>query len=334
MSTEIARLVSLDYLQLRDDSQLRPKVIYEEQGPAAETLINKTIRAALAKGPVLVQVSAVGHSVSVYCKACSEKVLCRECSGPLWLDAGAKPICRWCNALNYGAACNNCGSRDLKQGRAGSSRSVAEFGKAFPGIRVLESTSAARVETMPNKSALVVATPGCEPIAENGYAAVVLLDARNQIGRDSLRSVEDAVSAWANAVSLLGEGGTAVLVGLGGKLAEQFVLWQQQAIAEQQLQERAELSLPPVVRLGSITGQPEAAQRIAEVATEIGATVLGPTKVDAMNVQYIMKYAYKIGAELAMQLKVAQLKTGAGRNQRTQRNERLVRVKMDDRQVI
>ena len=47
--------------------------------------------------------------------------------------------------------------------------------------------------------AIVVATPGAEPVAEGGYAAVVLLDTWLMLARPDLRTGEEAVRRWANA---------------------------------------------------------------------------------------------------------------------------------------
>ena len=47
---------------------------------------------------------------------------------------------------------------------------------------------------------IVVATPGAEPVAEGGYAAVVLLDTWLMLARPDLRTAEEAVRRWANAV--------------------------------------------------------------------------------------------------------------------------------------
>lgn len=334
ISTEIARLIDLKYLELKLETSARPKIAYEENSDKSDSLIFRTIKTALATGPVLVQVSAVGHSVALYCKKCQQKVKCRVCSGPLWMNSVGRPICRWCAALNYDAKCANCGENELRQGRAGSTRSVAEFGKAFPGIPVLESTSITRILRIGNKPALVVATPGCEPLAEGGYTAVILHDARNQLSWDSLRSVESAVYAWNRALTYLHSKGIAILAGVGGKLGEQYALWKQYEIAKDELVERIELELPPAIRLGSITGNFDAVQLVADVAKSNGAEVLGPTTLEDGNLQYLFKYSYRAGSDLSQAIKSAILKTGASKNAGSNRNSRNVRVKMDDREVI
>lgn len=334
ISTEIERLVEIGYLEHKFESGRRPKIAYEPDVSKSETLLNKTIRRALTKGPVLVQVSAIGHSAALYCKNCQNKVHCSACSGPLWLDSAARPKCRWCNAMNLSAKCSICGSSDLRQGRAGASRSVSEFGKSFPGIQVIESTSANRVERVSEKPLIVIATPGCEPVASKGYMAIILLDARNQLSWDSLRSVEESVHAWNGAITFLHPEGEAVLVGVGGKLAEQYALWQLNEIVKDEFHERSDLRLPPAIRLASITGKSDEAKMVIEAISSLGVEVLGPTLTQNSDTQYLVKYPYKLGSELALRLKSAILKVGASKSSASGRSSRNVRIKMDDRQVI
>ena len=58
---------------------------------------------------------------------------------------------------------------------AGSRRTAEELARAFPGTRVVVSGGTATIGSVPASPALVVATPGAEPLADGGYAAAVLL---------------------------------------------------------------------------------------------------------------------------------------------------------------
>jgi primosomal protein N' (replication factor Y) len=334
MSTEIARLVEMGFLALQTESNRRPRISFEEDSQKANALAIRTIRNGLASGPVLIQVSALGNSVALYCNDCQQKVLCVTCSGPLWLDSSNKPVCRWCNALNYNLVCLHCRGTKIKQGRAGATRSVSEYGRAFPGFAIHESTSTNRLKNVSSKPQLVISTAGCEPVAEKGYSAIVFADARNQVSWDSLRSIEDAVHSWGGAIQLLAEGGSAALIGIGGKLAEQFALWQLFEIARDQYAERCELGLPPNVRLASVTGTIENASKVVDAVDPELAIKLGPTSLVDGSAQFLLKYQYKNGLELASILKAEQLKAGASRRASGTGNSRTVRIKMDDRQVI
>src|SRR5690606_18536745 len=58
----------------------------------------------------------------------------------------------------------------------GSERTAADLGRAFPQVPVQVADSAHPLERVPATPAIIVATRGAEPIAEDGYAAVLLLD--------------------------------------------------------------------------------------------------------------------------------------------------------------
>ena len=55
----------------------------------------------------------------------------------------------------------------------------------------------------PPSPALVVATPGAEPVAEGGYGAALLLDGWALLGRADLRAGEEALRRWLNAAALV-----------------------------------------------------------------------------------------------------------------------------------
>ncbi|MYV72305.1 primosome assembly protein PriA, partial [Streptomyces sp. SID2131] len=71
------------------------------------------------------------------------------------------------------------------------------------------------LDSVPGRPALVVSTPGAEPVAEGGYAAALLLDGWAMLGRPDLRAGEEALRRWIDAASLVrgqAEGGTVVVV--------------------------------------------------------------------------------------------------------------------------
>ena len=139
---------------------------------------------------------------------------------------------------------------------------------------------------MPADPAVVVATPGAEPRAVNGYAAAVMLDGWVLLGRPSLRAAEEALRRWMNAAALVqpaAEGGTVVVVANAGLPAVQALLrWDPVTHAERELAERAELRFPPTVRMASLTGAGPAVQdMIAAASLPPYAEVLGPVPVTA-----------------------------------------------------
>lgn len=341
-STEVARLIGIGYLTDATKSFPMPKIANSDADVRVDSLAWKTIRSGLETGPVLIQVADKGFSSAIYCADCGNRAACKSCNGPLWLDQRNIARCRWCNAANLDHRCSSCSSTKLKQGRPGSARTVSEFGKAFAGTRIIESTGDSPLLKIENERALVIATPGAEPYAEGGYSAVVILDANRALGKDSLRSTEDAVRSWANAISHIAATGQAVLVGVNGMLATKFSLWAMDEIASHELASRIELRYPPAVRLATIGAERKLLESLTPELSNIpGVEVLGPVSVLDKGVEVearlLLKYDYSQGAALAAELKVQTLKLSSGQQRfsvKSGRAMRPIRVKMDDVEVV
>src|SRR4029079_15262126 len=90
--------------------------------------------------------------------------------------------------------------------------------------------------------ALVVSTPGAEPLAEGGYGAVLLLDSWALLSRADLRAGEEAVRRWVGAATLArpaSRGGRVVVVADGGLVPVQALLrWDPAPFAARELGER------------------------------------------------------------------------------------------------
>lgn len=248
----------------------------------------RTIRDRLADGPVLVQVPRAGYLPAVACARCREVARCTTCHGPLQIGAGeAAAQCGWCGRLATQWRCDACGNGTFRSVRVGSDRTAEELGRAFPGVTVR--TSGARsaggvLAEVPDRPALVVSTIGAEPVAPGGYAAAVLLDAAVMTGSTALRATEDALRRWLAAAALVrpaGDGGVVLLVGDAAERPTQaLVRWDPVGLAARELTERAEVRLPPAVRVAELTGTREVvAAVLARVDLPPDADVLGPVPV-------------------------------------------------------
>lgn len=336
-SCEIERLVEIGYLQDITVPFSVPKLAISETSARVDSLAWQAIRRALEQGDsVLVQVSSRGQSVSAYCAGCGDRAKCSKCAGPLWIDSQNQPRCRWCNAHNLGFACGACGNRSLKQGRAGATRTSSEFGKAFPGTKIIESNGDNRLEIVPKGKQIIVSTPGAEPRVEGGYGAVVLLDCNELQSRDNLRASEDAMRIWSNAIALMKSGGLAVAVGLQGFLGQKFALWSQAEISNHEYLSRAELRFPPFIRMASLSGERDLLNKVLEsLPSEI--EILGPmpvtTKAAAVDDwRALIRYEYSQGAALAATLKTQVLLATAGSKRvsaKSGRAQRPIQIKMD-----
>jgi primosomal protein N' (replication factor Y) len=339
-STDIERLVGSGYLFETSEDFVLPKVSISEPGFRIDSNAYRAIKQGLLTGSVLVQVASIGESSAIFCSSCDTRSLCRACGGPIWIDSSGHKKCRWCNSFALDSVCS-CGSNSFSSGRAGSTRTAAELGRSFSNVRVIESTGEKRIIEIERGINLVVATAGAEPYCKGGYQAVVLLDAKVLLARQNLRSQEDAVRLWANAIAKLSRTGEAVLVGVQGKLSQRFSLWQIREIAREELVERAELLLPPTLRLGSIAGDQALLMELSPIISSIdGVKTIGPAPFVAAGNQHswrlIFKYSYGSALELAQVIKSNVYKLSAGKTaaSKTGRNSRVLKVRMNDAEVV
>jgi primosomal protein N' (replication factor Y) len=283
-STTIKRLENIGYLHPLSEIQARPHVSYSSDGFRVDSLAYRVIKDGLRAGAVLVQVAAKGSSTSISCSDCGTRSSCTFCNGPLWENSKQQVLCRVCSGFNLQVRCRNCSSSKTKRGRAGASRTLQEFGKSFPGVRLIESTGETEMSFLNNEPALVVSTSGAEPICDTGYAAVVILDADLELSRDQLDATEQAIRKWANSLSLLAQGGKAAIIGVSGELGQALSLWQVDELAAKLLQERVELGFPPAVRLVSISGSREDLQPVKTALEQIdGARILGISALEGTS---------------------------------------------------
>ncbi|GAA3901864.1 hypothetical protein Aau02nite_67820 [Amorphoplanes auranticolor] len=229
-------------------------------------------RGALQAGmPVLVQVPRRGYLPSTACAECRTPARCPHCSGPLGL-AGSRdvPACHWCGRAAADYACPACGGRRLRASVTGARRTAEELGRAFPGFPVRTSGRDEILTTVPGTAAVVVATPGAEPVAEGGYGAVLLLDTWALLSRADLRAAEETMRRWLSAAALArpGPAGGRVVVVADGSLApvQALLRWDPAWFAARELAERRELGFPPAARMASVTGKAEAVSEFLDGA--------------------------------------------------------------------
>ncbi|MEV8018547.1 primosomal protein N' [Streptomyces sp. NPDC086554] len=242
-------------------------------------------RTALRDGPVLVQVPRRGYVPRLACQRCREPARCRQCAGPLEArEATGVLACGWCGREEGQWHCSSCGGFRLRAQVVGARRTAEELGRAFPAVPVRTSGREQVLDTVPGAPALVVSTPGAEPVAEGGYAAALLLDGWAMLGRPDLRAGEEALRRWIGASALVrpqGAGGTVVVVAEPTlRPVQALVRWDPVGHAVRELAERAELGFPPVSRMAAVSGAPEVLSAfLAGVELPPDAVVLGPVPV-------------------------------------------------------
>lgn len=263
----------------------------------------EVIKQGLRSGPVLVQVPRAGYVPVVACAGCRTPRLCPRCQHRLGLALGAEPgdaaaeadtaalaradqlYCPGCGwAAQRGAqlpACPVCGQHHLRHQVSGLARTAQELGAAFPRVPVVISgrqggggrEQGQVVQQVSQREQLVLATPGAEPQAEGGYAAVVILDAWVMLSRPSLRAPEQALRRWMAAAALAAptcEAGppSPLVIVASPQLptVQALVRWDAQGWAAQQLQQREQARLPPAARVALVEGPRAAVQAVLHAA--------------------------------------------------------------------
>ena len=243
------------------------------------SLALRTARAALAHGPVLVQVPRRGYLAAIACGRCRTQARCTVCSGQLEIAAARQiPHCRWCGAVAANWSCPRCGFTRVRAIVTGAARTAEELGRAFPSVPVRFSGGQSVIAQVPGDPAVVVATPGAEPVAAGGYAGALLMDGWALLGRPSLRAAEEALRKWLNAAALARPDSTVLINADAGLPAVQALIrWDPIGHAERELAEREQLAFPPAVRMAALTGPAAAVEELlGRAGLPAGAEVLGP----------------------------------------------------------
>lgn len=261
----------------------------DERDPGARTarlpsLALRAARSALERGaPVLVQVPRRGYVPSVACARCRTVARCRHCTGPLALsDRNADgATCRWCGRIDVALRCRRCGADAIRAVVVGARRTAEELGRAFPGTAVITSAGDAVHDQIAPGPALVVATPGAEPRAPDGYGAALLLDSWALLGRQDLRAAEDTLRRWMAAAAQVharADGGVVAVVAESAiPTVQALIKWDPVGHAEAELAARAAVSLPPAVHIAAVDGSGAAVDAlIRDAALPEDADLLGP----------------------------------------------------------
>lgn len=237
--------------------------------------------------PILVQVPRKGYVPTLSCRSCGTPARCRWCNGPLGIppsdnpDDPAPPTCRWCGRIDIHHRCHSCGSTKIRPVVVGSERTAEEFGRIFSPFPVAASSGERIVDDVPAGPRVVVATPGAEPVAPEGYGAVMLLDTWAMLGRQDLRAHEEAYAHWSRAVALARprEKGGAVIIDADAAIptVADLLAWDSVGAANRELADRTAAALPPAFHVAAVDGTEEGLRNFMEsLEVPPGAEILGP----------------------------------------------------------
>lgn len=273
------------------------------------SLALRTAQQALTGGdPVLVQVPRAGYVPALACARDRTAARCSHCAGPLAATSGdGLPSCRWCGRPAPAWRCPACGGARLRAITVGALRTAEELGRAFPGALIRFSGRDRVLSEVPAGPAIVVATPGAEPVAAGGYGAALLLDGTVLLGRQDPRAGEEALRRWVNAAALVRPGAPVVVAADAAvPVVQAFVRWDMAGFAARELAERRELRLPPAVRMASLTGGPAAVADLLELVRtheSFGSyDVIGPVEVGDDQHRVLIRVPREAGLLLASAL--------------------------------
>jgi len=206
------------------------------------------ISKALKKGPVLFMAPRKGYGNALLCAHCRNLASC-ECGGRLLVASkSASPSCVHCGKIHDGWRCKFCDRNTQYLVRRGIDRASEEISRAFPHYPVIISTGEVMKERIEKKAALVLATPGSQPLVSGGYAAVVILDGLRFFSHTDLRAQERAREMFMESAALISPSGSVLLVmDEDHPIISSIARWNIAPLLKRELSERTELQLPPLV---------------------------------------------------------------------------------------
>ncbi len=221
--------------QASSNGELIPSKIYQQ------------VRKAIMNGPVLFLVPAKGYATAISCAKCRNIAIC-ECGGKLSKSsAKAEPICVLCCKRYQNWKCGWCGEARVFLTSRGIERFAEEIGRSFPNQLVIQSTASDPRDSVTSEPALVISTPGVEPIAESGYAAVVILQVDRFLNSSASNGVERAYSNFFAAGAFISDTGVIALVSDDGSpITSALTTWNPATISKREIEQRISLQLPPI----------------------------------------------------------------------------------------
>lgn len=216
-------------------------------GELIPTKIYQQVRKSLVNGPVLFLVPAKGYATAISCAKCRNVAIC-ECGGKLSKSsAKGDPACVLCSKKYQNWKCGWCGEARVFLTSRGIERFAEEIGRSFPNQIVIQSTGTDPRDLVSDEPALVISTPGVEPIAESGYAAVVILQVDRFLSSTASNGVESAYSNFFSASALIGANGVIALVhDDGAPITSALATWNPATISKREIEQRISLQLPPI----------------------------------------------------------------------------------------
>ncbi len=247
-SVEVVRQVEVGWLTKYEFNAPKVKTMRFLTPEGDEPAIFPMIERSLQRGNVLISVARAGYINGFACKKCRTKGIC-SCGGQLAiLRNGSSPTCALCGEVALDWHCPHCNSPEMWLTSRGAIRKAAEFGRAFPQHRVIQSSGTDQILQIPSGVSLVVATIGSEPVAQ--YQGIFILDAEAGYSHVDLRSQEEMRSHWFKLLaSLTPDGDFYLSLPAQEIVAQGMIRSQAYDLALRESNERFLVQLPPFYRV-------------------------------------------------------------------------------------
>ena len=336
-SDEALDLLFLSYVPslvvAREIDQRRIKYIHESHRLSVRALaplpaqllperIFQPVRDAIKKGPVLFLVSRKGYASALICGQCRNFALC-ACGGRIKIVAGNRPPqCSHCAQEFPLWRCAWCKSDKQYAAGRGIDRASEEIGRAFPNIPIISSSGDSIKDEISDDKSIVVATPGAQPIAKNGYSAIVILNALAFFSHDDLAAGERAREMLFETSALVRNDGQIIIaIDDAHPIVGAITQWNPATMIQRELRERAELGLPPFENSAYIrVSSQEATQLVSGLRSSITSgrlnstvSILGPVELGNSESKIILRFKDEDHESTANFLRELQRKRGIAR---------------------
>jgi primosomal protein N' (replication factor Y) len=284
-SSEAALLIENSELKLvATKTHVKVLGLAQSHGELLPAGIFPVVRNALTKGPVLALVPRKGYGNALLCNKCRNISRC-TCGGRLIVSAkNAVPVCAHCATAFPDWRCAFCSSNEKYIASRGIDRFVEEIGRAFPGVKIINSSGENIFDRVGDEPAIVVATPGAQPRTAGGYSAVVILEGLRFLADSQLRAMENAREIFFSTVAMSAPDTTSVVVlDESNPLIGELNRWSIGRLARAELADRLATKLPPYYRQVLFQGESREILRLSEGFVQMQSDQRLPLEVEIIG---------------------------------------------------
>lgn len=142
--------------------------------------------------------------------------------------------------------------------KSGIERTMEEIRKSISNTPISLSIAGKEIERIEDEKRIVISTSGMEPIAPEGYAAIILLNGEELASRPFVRAEEELLQRWFKTLQLLKKSGE-IFLSLPNqhRISQAIIAGSPFKYLDSELKEREELGLPPSKQVMKIESKSE-----------------------------------------------------------------------------